>query len=133
MAGRLNGIKEIDRWLLDREREGFLIRKVSQYVSEINGKKVNIKFNKLRRDNTFWFNTTYKRLKEMDVFVWLCGDSENYYVIPCDNMRQLIEAGSWLKKGWGNRPSFCLSLNHKYIPANIDVSSYYQNLSPLNS
>lgn len=131
MSGRQEGTTERDSWLSSLPK-GFVIRKVSQYVYEINGRKTNIKFsNNLRPDNTFWFNTTPKRLEEMAVFVWLCGTAEDYYVIPHDKMRQLIEAGNWLSKPW-NYPSFILNTNyHMYTPAKIKIHSYYRNLSPL--
>jgi hypothetical protein len=130
MPENQDGIMERDGWLLDREGEGFIVKKVSRCVYEINGKKVNIKFAKQRRDNTFWFNTTPKRLEEMDLFVWLCGGSKNYYVISRDKMKQLIDARNWLDKGH-YRPEFCISPNREYLPAHINISSYYQDTSPL--
>lgn len=130
MSGRQDGMRERDRWLLHIENQGIAVKKINQYVYEISGKKVNIKFTNPRPDNSFWFNTTPKRLREIEVFVWLCGKAEDYYVIPCEKMKQLIDAGNWLDKRW-NYPTFSFKpYNHKYLPANLDVSTYYRNLSP---
>jgi hypothetical protein len=131
-----NGTKEKQRWLSLKEREGFLIKKVNQYVYDIDSKKVNIRFSNPRSDNAFWFwfGITFGRLEGMDVFVWLCGTAENYYVIPCEEMRRLIDAnkGKWVY-GKQNRPEFILdSYYHKYLPAKIDISSYHRNQSPLH-
>ena len=136
MAKRQDGIRERQRWVSSKEREGFVIEKVSQHVYNIDDKKANIRFSSPRSDNVFWFwfGITPRRLEEMDVFVWLCGTAENYYVIPCEEMRRLIDAnkGKWVY-GKQNRPEFILDTNHhKYLPAKIDVSSYYRNQSPLH-
>lgn len=135
MAGRQDAIMEREKWLSSKEREGFVIKRVNQYVYKINGKKANIRFSNSRSDNAswFWFGITTRRLEEMDAFVWLCGTAESYYVIPCEKMRQLIDAndGKWIY-GRQNRPEFILDTNyHKYLPAKIDISSYYRNQSPL--
>lgn len=129
-------IRELQRWLSSKEREGFLIRKASQHVYDINGKKTNIKFAKPRSgyEYLFWFGTTPRRLEEMDIFVWLCGTAENYYVIPCEEMNLLIDAskGKWIYKK-RNYPEFILDTNHhEYLPAKIDISQYYRNQSPLH-
>jgi hypothetical protein len=131
-----NGIRERQRWLSLVEREDFVIKKINQHVYDINSKKVNIRFSNPRSDNAFWFwfGITSGRLEGMDVFVWLCGTAENYYVIPCEEMRRLTDAnkGKWVY-GKQNRPEFILDTNyHKYLPAKIDISSYYRNQSPLH-
>lgn len=131
MSGRQDGMLERHRWLLHIENQGLAVKKISQYVYEINGKKVNIKFTNPRAYNSFWFNTSFRRLREMEVFVWLCGKAEDYYVIPCEKMRQLIDAGNWPDKRYPNIRTFSFKpYNHKYLPANLDVGLYYRNLSP---
>jgi hypothetical protein len=55
MAKRQAGIRERQRWLYSKEREGFMIEKVSQHVYDINDKKSNIRFSSPRSDNVFWF------------------------------------------------------------------------------
>jgi len=128
MSGHQDGIRERDRWLSYAQSQGFVVKRVSQYVYEINGKKVNIKFTNPRPNKSFWFNTTPKRLMEMEFFVWLCGKAEDYYVIPREKMRQLIDSGNWLDRRW-SYPTFSFKChNHKYLPANLDVSVYYRNL-----
>jgi len=130
MSEHQDGNRERSKWLSQRRNEGFFIEKINEYVYEMNGKRTNIKFANLRKDNLFWFNTSFNRLREIEVFVWLCGKAENYYVVPCKKMKQLVDAKNWFDKGH-NRPEFCINLNHEYLPANIDISSYHQNLSSL--
>jgi hypothetical protein len=136
MSGCQDGMRERDRWLSQIGGKGFFIKKINQFVYEINGKKANIRFANPRSDNAFWFwfGITSRRLEEMDIFVWLCGTAENYYVIPCEEMSRLTDAnkGKWVY-GKQNRPEFILDTNHhKYLPAKIDISIYYRNLSPFH-
>ena len=132
MFRRQTGEIERDNWLSYLEKEkGLIVKKVRYCVYEINDKKVNIKFAEQRIGGTFWFNASPNYLNKMSVFVWLCKDWENYYVIPSKDMRRLINAGNYLSRESGY-PSFLFRLSdHRYLPANINVESYYRNLSPV--
>jgi hypothetical protein len=66
--GREDGMRERYRWLSQLENS-FVINKITEFVYNINGKKVLIKFTNPRKNNVYWFNVTYKALKEMDAFV----------------------------------------------------------------
>lgn len=134
MPGCPIGKWEREKWLSQRLNESFSVERICNFVYMIkdnklekNANKTNIKFAKLRRDESFWFNITPNRLQEMDFFVWLCGTAEDYYVIPNQKMRQLVDAnaGKWMFKKL-NYPEFCFTTNHEFLPAKQDVQFYYR-------
>ncbi|VVB94022.1 Uncharacterised protein [uncultured archaeon] len=129
--GHAEGKRERHRWLSQRREEGLVINRITEYVYEIYGKKVLIKFTNPRKNNVYWFDVTKKALNNRNVFVWLCEKSENYYVIPNEKMNELIKAGNWYNER-DDCPTFELAPTiHKYLPANRDVSFYYRNISLL--
>ena len=134
--GLKEGENEREKLLFDLEKKGLTVKTLRYCVFKINDHKVNIKYNgNINPYSRYWFHVTPNYLGIMDFFIFICGDSEDYYVIPCKDMNEFVSRpGHSIDKIYGY-PNFTLDLKmHRYLPGNgekLDISYYYKNYSLL--
>ena len=117
---------EIEQWVSSRKQEGKNVRFESLSIYDVNGKKTNVHFASPRPDGTFWFSVGLTYLESIDYFVWICGQAEDYYVIPRKKMKEL--AVGWFSPK-SERSHFRIdSKNHEYITVKKTcISEFYRN------
>jgi len=84
--------KEIDDWIEFQEKRGRRFTPLVRNTCNEDGKKINIHFaspiEKGSNKGKFWFGIICDQLSDMDDFVFICGKTEDYYEIPCVELKK---------------------------------------------
>jgi len=103
---------------------------------DIKGSKVNIHYDRLKtKDDDYWFGISKNILKDVDFFIFLCNEIQNYYVIPQNDLRAMM--GS--VKGSDSNPdalTFHIKLKENLLRlsryAEKDIRKYFRSLDYIN-
>ena len=91
-------VKQIRREFIEYLGErGIFFRHKKLELYERGFNAINIKVDRKKNERgEYWFNVATNYMDEfhddyVDYFVWVCGEYNNYYVIPCQDMKLLAE------------------------------------------
>ena len=100
-------------------------------IFDINGKLVNIKYDRLKNDRySFWFDTSFKDLNDLDLFIYICNIFPMSYVIPCRILSDILTNRASVGKdkqsyNFTIYPYEDLLMLNKHNK--IDIKNYYNN------
>jgi len=57
----------------------------------IKNNLVNVHYDRLKtNDNNFWFGISQQIIKQVNFFIFICNEIDNFYVIPKNNMCEML-------------------------------------------
>jgi len=102
-----------------------IIDEANAQLFNIKNNLVNVHYDRLKSiDNDFWFGISEQIIKQTDFFTFICNEIDNFYIIPKNNMCEILGDVRESKSN-PNQIDFHISLDEHMINKNGKTTCIY--------